>query len=87
METIFWRIGPLLFKDLEIKNKMTAVAMQRCDKHASTTKDLLLETVFSTRSVQARLRSDGANVQLTIQLWDIRRTITTSAQKLKNLRR
>jgi hypothetical protein len=42
---IVWRIDPLLGKDLETHNKTTAVA-----KHASTTIELLLETVLCTRS-------------------------------------
>jgi hypothetical protein len=49
---LLWRIDPLLGKDLEINNETTAVAMQQRGKHASTTTELLLETVFSTRSVQ-----------------------------------
>jgi hypothetical protein len=40
------RIGPLLSKALETNNKKTAVAMQQRDKHASTTTELLLETVL-----------------------------------------
>jgi hypothetical protein len=47
---ILWLIDSLLGKDLET-NKTTAVAMQQCGKHASTTKELLLETVFSTKSM------------------------------------
>jgi hypothetical protein len=35
--------------------------------------------------LQERLRRNGAIVELTVQLWDIRRTETTRAQKLKNL--
>jgi hypothetical protein len=49
---ILWCTDPLLGKDLETNNETTTVAMHRCDKHASTTIELLLETVFSTRSVQ-----------------------------------
>jgi hypothetical protein len=45
-------IDPLLGKDLETNNETTAVAMQWHGKHASATIELLLETVFSTRSVQ-----------------------------------
>jgi hypothetical protein len=39
-------IDPLLVKDLEANNETTAVAMQQCDEHASTTIELLLETVL-----------------------------------------
>jgi hypothetical protein len=52
---MLWRIDPLLGKDLET-NKKTAVALQRRGKHASTTIELLLETMFSTRSVQRVIR-------------------------------
>jgi hypothetical protein len=45
-----WRTDPLLGKDLET-NETTAVTMQRRGKHAPTI-ELLLETVFYTRSVQ-----------------------------------
>jgi hypothetical protein len=41
-----WRIGSLLGKDLETNNNTTAFAMQRGCKHASTTIELLLETVL-----------------------------------------
>jgi hypothetical protein len=54
---ILWRIEPLPDKDLEINNETRAVAMQRRGKHASTT-ELLLETVFSTRSVQMGYKED-----------------------------
>jgi hypothetical protein len=45
---ILWRIEPLLGKDLETKkkNQATAVAMHRRGKHASTTTELVLETVL-----------------------------------------
>jgi hypothetical protein len=52
-----WRIDPLLGKDLET-NDMTAVAMQWRGNHASTI-ELLLETVFSTRSVQRVYKEDN----------------------------
>jgi hypothetical protein len=57
-EGAIWRIDPFLGKDLETK-ETTAVAMQRCGKHASTTTELLLETVFSTRSVQRGYKEDN----------------------------
>jgi hypothetical protein len=44
--TVLWRIDPLLGKDLETNNETTTVAMQRGGKHASTTIELLLETVI-----------------------------------------
>jgi hypothetical protein len=50
---IFWPINPLPGKDLETNNE-TTVAMQRRCKHAFTTIELLLGTVFSTRSVPMR---------------------------------
>jgi hypothetical protein len=49
---VLWRIDPLPGKDLDTNNDTTAFAMQRHGKHASTTIELLLETVFSTRSLQ-----------------------------------
>jgi hypothetical protein len=48
---ILWHKDPLLGKDLEINNETTAIAMQRHDNHTSTTRELLLETVFSAWSV------------------------------------
>jgi hypothetical protein len=39
-------------KNLETNNETTAVVMERRGKHASTTIELLLETVFPTRSVK-----------------------------------
>jgi hypothetical protein len=42
---ILWRTDPLLGKDLETNNEKTVVALQRRCKHASTTLELLLETV------------------------------------------
>jgi hypothetical protein len=53
------RIVPLLGKDLETKNEITAVAMQRRGKHAFTAIGLLLETVFSTWSVQRVYKEDN----------------------------
>jgi hypothetical protein len=50
---------PFLGKDLERNNETTAVAMQRRGKHASTTIELLLETVFSTRSMQRGYKEDN----------------------------
>jgi hypothetical protein len=49
----------VLGKVLEPNNETTAVAMQRRDKHASTRIELLLETVFSTRSVQRDSEEDN----------------------------
>jgi hypothetical protein len=43
---ILWCIDPLLGIDLETNNETTAVAMQWHSKHASTTIELLLETVL-----------------------------------------
>jgi hypothetical protein len=48
---ILWRIDPLLGEDLEKNNEAIAVVTQRRGKHASTTIQLLLETVFSMWSV------------------------------------
>jgi hypothetical protein len=45
LHRILWHIDPLLGKDLRTK-ETTAVAMQRHDKNASTTIELLLETVL-----------------------------------------
>jgi hypothetical protein len=47
-----WHIDLLLGKDLKTNNETTAIAMQQRSKHASTTTELLLETVFSTQSMQ-----------------------------------
>jgi hypothetical protein len=41
-----WRIDPLLGKDLHTNNETTDVALQRRGKHASTTIELLFETVL-----------------------------------------
>jgi hypothetical protein len=41
---ILWHIDLLLGKDLKTNNKTTAIAMQQCSKHASTTTELRLET-------------------------------------------
>jgi hypothetical protein len=54
-----WHIDPLLGKDLEANNNTTATAMQCRGKHASTTTELLLETVFSARSVQRGYKEDN----------------------------
>jgi hypothetical protein len=56
---ILWPIDLLLGKILEINNEKSAVAMQWCGKHASTIIELLLETVFSTRSVQRGYKEDN----------------------------
>jgi hypothetical protein len=55
---VLCRIAPLLGKHLETNNETTAVATQRSGKHASTSTELLLETVFSTRSVQRDYKED-----------------------------
>jgi hypothetical protein len=47
-----WSIDPLLGKYPGTNNEATAAATQRRGKHASTTIELLLEMLFSTRSVQ-----------------------------------
>jgi hypothetical protein len=54
---ILWCIEPLLGKDLET-NETTAVAIKWCGKHASTTIELLLETVFSTQSLKRGFKED-----------------------------
>jgi hypothetical protein len=54
-----WCIDLLLGKNLETNSKTTAVAMQEHGKHASTTIELLLETVFSARSVQSGYKEDN----------------------------
>jgi 3-oxoacyl-[acyl-carrier-protein] synthase III len=41
--SIFWRIDPLLCKDLEASNESFAVAMQKRGKLASTAIELPLE--------------------------------------------
>jgi hypothetical protein len=56
---ILWRIDPLLGKDLETNNETTGFATQRRGKHVSTTIELLLETVLSTRSVQRGYKEEN----------------------------
>jgi hypothetical protein len=55
---MLWHIDLLLDKDLKTKNKTTALAMQWHGKYASTTIELLLETVFSMLSVQRGYKED-----------------------------
>jgi hypothetical protein len=50
---------PVVRQRLETDNEATAVAMQRRGKHVSTTRDLLLETVLFTRSVQSGYKKDN----------------------------
>jgi hypothetical protein len=45
-------LDPFLGKDLETNNETTAVDIERCGNYTSTTMELLLEVVFSTRSVR-----------------------------------
>jgi hypothetical protein len=56
---LLWRIDPLIGKNLETNNEKTAVAMQRRDKHACATIELLFETVFSARSMQRGYKEDN----------------------------
>jgi hypothetical protein len=56
---MLWRTDPLLGKDLETNNEITAVAMQRRGKRSSTIIELLFETVFSTRSVKGGYKEDN----------------------------
>jgi hypothetical protein len=53
----------LLGKDLRINNKTTAIAMQQIGKHASTTVGLLLETMFSSLSVQSGFKEENCGSQ------------------------
>jgi hypothetical protein len=55
---ILWRIDPLLGKEVETNNETTAVVMQRRGILASTTIELLLETVFSIWSVPSYLEEN-----------------------------
>jgi hypothetical protein len=57
---ILWHIDPLLGKILETK-EITDVVMQWRSKHASTT-IVLLEMVFSTRSVRRGYKEDNWGV-------------------------
>jgi hypothetical protein len=52
------RIDLYLGKNLET-NVTKAVALQRIGKHASTTIELLLETVFSIRPVQSGYKEEN----------------------------
>jgi hypothetical protein len=56
---LLWRVDPLLGKDLEKNNERTTVATQRRGKQASTTLELLLETVFYNPSVQSGSKEDN----------------------------
>jgi hypothetical protein len=56
---ILWRIDQLKGKNLETNNDTTTAAKQRFGKDASTTIELLLETVLSTRSVQSDHKEDN----------------------------
>jgi hypothetical protein len=56
---VLWCIDQLLAKDFETNKETTAVAMQQRGKHASTTTELPLETVFPTRSVQRGYKEDN----------------------------
>jgi hypothetical protein len=68
---LLWGIDPLPGKDLERNNETTTVAMQRRCKHASTTTNLRLEKVFSSRSVQSGYKEnnwgDPMNCQLKVE--------------------
>jgi hypothetical protein len=74
MKIILLRIDTLLGKDLETNNETTAVAMQRSRKHASTTVELLLETVlfawFVPRSYFEDNCGDTVSCQLSVESWD-----------------
>jgi hypothetical protein len=58
-DTVLWRIDWFLGKNLEINNETTAVTMQRRGNHASTTIELLFETVFSAWSMPRRYLEDN----------------------------
>jgi hypothetical protein len=49
----------MLGKDLETNNETTAIAVQLCSKHASTTIELLLKMVFSTQSMERGYKEDN----------------------------
>jgi hypothetical protein len=59
MSLILWHVDALLGKDLKTNNETTAVAMQQRGKHASTTIELLLETVFSMWSMPRSYLEDN----------------------------
>jgi hypothetical protein len=69
-----WRIEPLLGKDQEKNNETTVVVTQRCDKHASTT-ELLLENVFSTRSVQRVCKEENLVVPVSCKSAAVKKRI------------
>jgi hypothetical protein len=54
---VLWCIDPFLGKDLKT-NKASAIAMQWHDKHAFTTLELLLETVFFSQCGQRGYKED-----------------------------
>jgi hypothetical protein len=65
---VLWCIDSLLGKDLETNNETTAVAIQRCGKSTSTAIELLLETVFSTWSVQRGYKEDNWSDQVQVKV-------------------
>jgi hypothetical protein len=54
-----WSVDLLLSKHLETNSKTVAIAMQQHGKHTSKTIELLLQTVFSARSVQSGYKEDN----------------------------
>jgi hypothetical protein len=65
----------LLGKDLETNIEARAAAMQRRGKHASTTIELLVETVFSTRSVLRIIRRIIGATQLSVESQSVKRRL------------
>jgi hypothetical protein len=64
---ILWRIDIPISKGIET-NETTAVAMQRRGKHASTTIELLLETVLSAQAAPRSYLGDNWNDPVGCQL-------------------
>jgi hypothetical protein len=91
IQTILWRIDPLLGKGLETNNETAAVAMQRHGKHASTTRELPLNTVFAAWSVSKSYLEenwvDPVNCQLRHEICAGALKTEPERVKLKNLQR
>jgi hypothetical protein len=65
---ILWHIDPLVGKDLKTNNETTVIATERHSKRASTTTELLLETVFSLDPCKGViLKTTGATQLLLVE--------------------
>jgi hypothetical protein len=76
---LFWRIDPLLGEDLE-KNKTRDTAMQRRDKHTSTTTELLFKRCFLFGPYIGVKRKTTGATQLVL---GVRELVESQAVKIK----